>query len=241
MENKSAKLKAWCVHIFTASGMIVGFRALEMAVLGNTYEAFILLFIAAVIDGIDGTFARMARVREVLPDIDGHEIDGMVDCLNYLIVPVVIFYQEKMVPEGFRFPLICGIVFSALYHLSNLKKVTDDYHFRGFPGWWNLIVYYLFILDLGQWANLCICVVFIVLHFVPVHFIYLSRMHRNRTIAFVATFLLLVINGLLLFTYPQTDPLLKVLSVIPLIFLLSLGSIKRELLPYRRYSENSIP
>jgi len=240
MKNIIHQAAAWSVHIFTATGMVVGFIALEMAFEGKTYEAFLLLLLAAVIDGIDGTFARMFRVKEVLPDIDGHLIDGVVDCLNYVIVPAVIFYKSQMVPGFLGFPMVAGILYASMYHLSNARQVTDDYHFRGFPAWWNLIVYYLFILDLGQWANLCITVLFIVLHFVPVHFIYLSRMRRNRAIAFAATFLLLIINGLILFNYPHADPSLRIASVVPLIFLLLLGSIKRELLPFRRYSENSV-
>lgn len=240
MKNRINQIAAWSVHIFTATGMVIGFIALEMAFEGKTYEAFLLLLLAAVIDGIDGTFARMFRVKEVLPDIDGHLIDGVVDCLNYVIVPAVIFYKSQMVPGFLSLPMVAGILYASMYHLSNARQVTDDYHFRGFPAWWNLIIYYLFILDLGQWANLGITLLFIVLHFVPVHFIYLSRMSRNRTIAFAATFLLLIVNGMILYEYPQTDPFLKVASVIPLVFLLALGSIKRELLPSKPYSEKSL-
>lgn len=228
------KIKAWSVHVFTATGMVVGFKALDLAFHGQAYEAFIWLLIAAVIDGIDGTFARLFRVTEVAPRIDGHLIDGVVDCLNYVIVPAVIFYRLEMVPVPLLFPMVAGILYASLFHLGNTKQVTDDYRFLGFPAWWNLVIYYLFILDLGSWPNAVITAVFILLHFLPVRFIYLSRMRQNKVLAFSALFLLLAVNGIILVQYPDAPNVLKIIAVVPLVFLLVLGSIDRELIRFKR-------
>ena len=35
------------------------------------------------LDGIDGTFARMAKVKEVLPHVDGKMIDYVIDFFTY--------------------------------------------------------------------------------------------------------------------------------------------------------------
>ena len=53
------KLLAWCVHIFTASGVIVGLLALAAIVNHNYRAAFLWLFIAVLIDTVDGTLARI--------------------------------------------------------------------------------------------------------------------------------------------------------------------------------------
>ena len=45
------------------------------------------LFAALVVDGVDGTLARAARVKAVAPRIDGDALDLVVDYLNYVFVP----------------------------------------------------------------------------------------------------------------------------------------------------------
>ena len=69
------KALAWSVHIFTASGLLTGFMAI-LAINEKDWRSTMFWLLAAlIIDGIDGTFARMFRVKEVLPYIDGKTID----------------------------------------------------------------------------------------------------------------------------------------------------------------------
>ncbi|MFA7242126.1 MAG: hypothetical protein WC091_18590 [Sulfuricellaceae bacterium] len=234
--DTASKIKAWCVHIFTASGMVVGFKALESAYSGNPYDTIFWLVLTALIDGIDGAFARKFRVTEVLPQIDGHLIDFVVDFVNFVVTPCVVFYQMKMAPPPLLFPCVAAILYASLYHYGNKEQVTSDFHFCGFPAWWNLVVYYLFILDLGQWPNLVITIGVVVLHFLPVKFIYITRMQRNRIPAAIALLMLLAANAIILLRHPDVGVGIKIAAVAPLIFLAALGSIKRELLPFKRHA-----
>ncbi len=227
----ASRLFAWGAHIFTATGMIVGFKALESAYLAKPYETIFWLLLTVAIDGIDGTIARKARVTEVLPRIDGHMIDFVVDFANFVIIPCVIFYQMKMVPQPVLFPCVAAILYASLYHYGNKAQVTQDLHFLGFPAWWNLVIYYLFILDLGQWANLAITVGVIILHFLPVKFIYVSRMVRNRIPAAIALAVLFASNAVILAQHPDAGAGIKIVAVIALVFLAALGSVERELIP----------
>ncbi len=43
--------------------------------------------IAVTIDAVDGTFARLVGVKEVLPIFDGALLDNIVDYLNYVVTP----------------------------------------------------------------------------------------------------------------------------------------------------------
>ena len=53
---------AWAVHAFSASGAVLALLAV-LAIDGHRWtEAMLWLFAALVVDGIDGTFARAARV-----------------------------------------------------------------------------------------------------------------------------------------------------------------------------------
>lgn len=231
-----SKVKAWGVHIFTATGMIVGFKALEAAFSGKPYETIFWLVLTVAIDGIDGTFARMFKVKEVLPGIDGHMIDFVVDFVNFVVTPCVAFYQLKMVPLPVLFPCVAAILYASLYHYGNKEQLTRDFQFQGYPAWWNLVVYYLFILDLGQWPNLVITLGVILLHFLPVKFIYISRMRQNKIPAAIALVALLSSNAVILVQQANAGMGVKIAAVIPLVFLAVLGSVNRELISPRLLS-----
>ena len=66
---------AWGVHAFTASGGVVGLAALLAAGAGDLRAGGLLMLVALVIDSVDGTLARAARVTEVLPGIDGRRLE----------------------------------------------------------------------------------------------------------------------------------------------------------------------
>ena len=73
---------AWGVHIFTASGVVFAFLALLAVYRGNARETLMWLGIALVVDGVDGPLARMFRVKDVLPRLDGTALDLVVDYLT---------------------------------------------------------------------------------------------------------------------------------------------------------------
>ena len=58
---------AWLVHLYTALGAIVGFFSILAIEQGSFREAFFLMALTVVIDATDGTLARAARVKEVIP------------------------------------------------------------------------------------------------------------------------------------------------------------------------------
>ena len=69
---------AWGVHAFTASGAVLAFFALR-AIDGQHFgDAFRLLLVAMAIDCVDGTLARAAEVKRVLPWFDGTKLDDML-------------------------------------------------------------------------------------------------------------------------------------------------------------------
>src|SRR5690349_23052289 len=83
------KLLAWGVHIFTASGVVIGLLALIAVVNRNFRGALLWLFIAVVVDTVDGALARAVRVKEVLPYVDGRMLDYVIDFTNDVIVPTL--------------------------------------------------------------------------------------------------------------------------------------------------------
>lgn len=67
------KILAWCVHCYTALGLATAALSTALIVIGgeeNLRNSLTLLFIAMAIDASDGYFARLARVKEVVPTIN---------------------------------------------------------------------------------------------------------------------------------------------------------------------------
>jgi phosphatidylcholine synthase len=53
--------------------------------------------------------------------------------------------------------------------------VSTDHFFTGFPSYWNIVVVYLYVLQLSPRTNAIILVTLAVLVFVPIRYIYPSR------------------------------------------------------------------
>ncbi|MEM9820270.1 MAG: CDP-alcohol phosphatidyltransferase family protein, partial [Bacteroidota bacterium] len=77
------KSLAWSVHLFTASGLVAGFMAILAINHQNWREAMLWLVLCLVIDGLDGSLARVFKVGEVLPYMNGKTIDYVIDFATY--------------------------------------------------------------------------------------------------------------------------------------------------------------
>jgi phosphatidylcholine synthase len=198
------KIAAFGVHLFTSGGIVAGFMALRAIHFHHWGEAMAWLFVGLLIDGLDGTLARLARTREVLPQWDGKAIDYVIDFANYALIPAFFFYEAQLVPEGWSLPLTIAILLvSALYYGRN-GMVTEDYYFMGFPVLWNGAVFYLFFVwGLAPWVNAVVVITFCILHFVPIKYIYPSRTAFLKWLNILATAVFFLSNGLILFLYPD--------------------------------------
>jgi phosphatidylcholine synthase len=70
---------AWLVHLYTGLGVVVGFLSLLRIEQRDFRSVFFLMAVAIVLDATDGTLARAARVKELIPWFDGDTLDGIVD------------------------------------------------------------------------------------------------------------------------------------------------------------------
>ena len=117
------KVSAYLVHLFTAFGVVFGFLALLATVNLEIPEAFLWLALALFVDGVDGTLARAANVEENTPYIDGAILDNIIDYLNYVVVPVFIFYTLNMVPEPFLLLSSAAILLVSCFTIINLSLI----------------------------------------------------------------------------------------------------------------------
>lgn len=198
-----AKFLAWLVHLFTASGLLAAFMAILAVDAGEFREAMLWLFLCLLIDGVDGTFARMFRVTEVLPHVKGQTIDYVIDFATYAIIPAYFFYSADMVPAPWNLVLTFVILLvSALYYGLD-GMVSEGMHFVGFPVLWNLVVLILyFILDFSPWPTAIFILFFAILHFIPIKFAYPSRARRFKGLILITSGVALICLFMAVWTYP---------------------------------------
>lgn len=162
------KLLAWSVHAFTASGAVLALLAILAIDRHSWTEAMLWLFAALVVDGIDGTFARAARTKELAGRVDGSVLDLVIDYLNYVFVPTLFLLESGLLQPPLALPLAALIQLSSLYVFARRDMKTDDGYFRGFPALWNVVALYLFATAPGELAANIIVASLIVLTFAPV-------------------------------------------------------------------------
>jgi phosphatidylcholine synthase len=174
---------------------------------------------AILIDALDGMFARMINIKLAVPKIDGALLDNMVDFFNYTIVPAFFLLVSNLIPEGWRHVCVMMIVLSSAYQFTQVDAKTSDHFFLGFPSYWNIAVFYLFFWQMSEWTNLVILVALSVLSFVPIKYVYPSRMdyiaesNFPRLAMLMATFCWGASTIGLLWIYPKSNIVLVSISM----------------------------
>lgn len=173
--SRAATFLAWLVHLLTACGAVLALLALAAIAERDWTLALAWLFAALAVDGVDGTLARLAKVKQRVPRIDGATLDLVVDYLNYVFIPTAFIWQAELLPPGWAAPLAAAIQLSALYVFARSDMKTEDDYFRGFPALWNIVALYLFAAQLTPAANAAIVALLALMSFAPVHVVHPFR------------------------------------------------------------------
>lgn len=214
LASVSRRAFAWGVHLFTASGIVWGLLSI-LAIYQHQWKlAFWWIAATLIVDGFDGTLARLARVKLYAPQIDGALLDNMVDYVNYVLVPALLLIEGRLVPPQLSIVTAGLILLSSGYQFSQVDAKTDDHYFKGFPSYWNILVVYLFMLGGNPWINFTLVMLCVVLVFVPVKYIYPSRTLRNKNLTLAMSSLWVVLGILILLLYPAAPHGLIYLSLL---------------------------
>ena len=174
---------AWGVHLLTASGAVVGALALIAILEGSFAVAGVLMMLGLAIDSIDGTLARRAHVEQLIPRVDGRRLDDIVDFLNFVIVPVVFMVASGHLSSS---AFAVAPILASAYGFSQHDAKTEDDFFLGWPSYWNIVALYLWLLDLSPGAGTLWVLALSVAVFVPITYVYPSRLRVLRRTTNVA-------------------------------------------------------
>lgn len=76
-------------NLFTTGGLFAGFYAIVAAMAGRFEAAAIAVFVAMLMDGLDGRIARLTHTESAF----GAEYDSLADMVSFGIAPALVMYQ----------------------------------------------------------------------------------------------------------------------------------------------------
>ncbi|HUE86704.1 MAG TPA: hypothetical protein VMO26_11575 [Vicinamibacterales bacterium] len=218
-------MSPWFAHLYTGLGAVVALLATLDVLAGDYRGAFIWLGVQVFIDATDGVLARALRVSERLPHFDGARLDDIIDYLCYAFIPVLLLLHAELLPPGWGLWVGAAVLLASAYGFSQTaaKVKTTDYFFTGFPSYWNLVAFYMFLLTLPTEVNAAILLTFAVLVFVPLRYVYPSRTETLSLLTNVLGAVWAVLAVWILWRLPATDGPWILLSLVFPVYYMALS------------------
>jgi len=172
------RIRAFTVHIFTATGGALALLAMILATGGHWAAMFLCLGLALVVDGADGPMARAFDVQKLLPRWSGETLDLVVDFTTYVFVPAYAISASGLLPQWLAIPAGIVVVISGALYFADREMKTKDNYFRGFPAVWNLAAFYLYLIEPPEWLAAIAVVILASLSFAPIKFLHPLRVQH---------------------------------------------------------------
>lgn len=177
-----ANLQGYLVHAYTASTLLFVALAAQWMLAGSFRLALAALAVTIVIDATDGALARKFRVKETAAAIDGGTLDNIIDFTSYVVLPMLLLLQAELLASPVALTVAFAMFSSAFGFSRTTAKLADEGFFVGFPSYWSIVVFYLYLLGTPPLFNTLLIFALSLLVFVPVRFLYISRMTSGRTL-----------------------------------------------------------
>jgi len=119
--------------LFTTAALFSGFFAIVQAMQGNFEQAAIAIFIAMVMDGLDGRVARLTHTQSAF----GAEYDSLADMVSFGVAPALVMYSWALSGLG-RIGWLAAFIYCAgaalrLARFNVNLEVMDKRYFQGLP------------------------------------------------------------------------------------------------------------
>ncbi len=176
-------MRAYSVHLLTATGAIFAMLAMLEASQGDWAMMFVWLVVAFAVDGIDGPLARKYGVSEYAPEVDGVLLDLIIDYLTYVFIPAYALFQSDLLPGWPGWLSLLAIVFTSAIYFADTRMKTKDNSFAGFPGCWNMLVIVLFAVSPPPMISLGCVLLLAAAMFTDLKFIHPVRTERWRAVS----------------------------------------------------------
>lgn len=120
-------------NLFTLTALFAGFYAIIAAMKGHFEDAAIAVFIAMVMDTLDGRVARLTHTQTEF----GAQLDSLSDMVSFGVAPAIILYTWGLNTLG-KIGWLITFVYAACVALRLARfnvqhAVMDKRYFRGLP------------------------------------------------------------------------------------------------------------
>src|SRR5213592_1154900 len=120
-------------NLFTTAALFCGFYAIVQAMNGRFDQAAIAIFIAMVLDGLDGRVARLTKTQSAF----GAEFDSLSDMVSFGAAPALVMYEWALRPMD-KLGWVAAFVYCAgaalrLARFNTNIDVVDKRFFQDLP------------------------------------------------------------------------------------------------------------
>jgi CDP-diacylglycerol--serine O-phosphatidyltransferase len=120
-------------NLFTTAALFAGFYAIVQGMNGKFETACIFVFVAMVLDGLDGRVARLTRTQSDF----GAEYDSLSDMVSFGVAPALLIYTWALQPMG-KWGWVAAFIYVAgaalrLARFNTNISVVDKKYFQGIP------------------------------------------------------------------------------------------------------------
>jgi CDP-diacylglycerol--serine O-phosphatidyltransferase len=120
-------------NLFTSGALFAGFYSIVQAMNGRFELAAVAIFIAMVLDGLDGRVARLTHTQSAF----GAEYDSLSDMVSFGVAPALVLYVWALQPMG-KLGWIGAFIYCAgaalrLARFNTKLDESDKRYFQGLP------------------------------------------------------------------------------------------------------------
>jgi CDP-diacylglycerol---serine O-phosphatidyltransferase len=120
-------------NLFTTGAMFAGFYAITSAINGHFETAAIAIFVAMILDGLDGRVARLTNTQSEF----GAQYDSLSDMVSFGVAPGLVMYLWVLSSMG-QLGLFAAFVHTAggalrLARFNTQLTTADKRYFQGLP------------------------------------------------------------------------------------------------------------
>jgi CDP-diacylglycerol--serine O-phosphatidyltransferase len=120
-------------NLFTTAALFCGFFAIVKAMSGGFEQAAVAIFVAMVLDGLDGRVARLTHTQSAF----GAEYDSLSDMVSFGVAPALVTYAWALRDMG-RLGWIAAFIYCVgaalrLARFNSSAEASDKRFFQGLP------------------------------------------------------------------------------------------------------------
>jgi CDP-diacylglycerol--serine O-phosphatidyltransferase len=120
-------------NLFTTSALFAGFYSIIAAINGDFQPASIAIFVAMLLDGMDGRIARLTNTQSDF----GVQYDSLSDLVSFGLAPALLMYQWSLFDLG-KLGWAAAFIYTAaaalrLARFNTQAGIEDKRYFQGLP------------------------------------------------------------------------------------------------------------